>query len=130
AEVLCREAVASGLDVTIIRPRTILGHGRLGIFGVLFEFVPNGAPLCVPRGGNNPYQFVHRADPADACLRAAAREGPAVYNVGATQFGTMREPVQALVDHARTGPQVRSLPVAPAAAAMSVLATLGVAPFA
>jgi nucleoside-diphosphate-sugar epimerase len=130
AEVLCHDAIASGLDVTIIRPRTILGHGRLGIFDVLFEFVADGAPVYVLGAGDNRYQFVHAADLADACLRAAAREGPAVYNVGATEFGTMRETLQALVDHAGTGSQVRSLPVAPAAAAMSVLATLGVAPFA
>ena len=130
AEVLCREAVASGLDVTIIRPRTILGHGRLGIFGVLFEFVADGAPVYVLGPGDNRYQFVHAADLADACLRAAGREGPAVYNIGATEFGTMRESLQALVDHAGTGSQVRSLPVAPAVTAMSVLATLGVAPFA
>jgi nucleoside-diphosphate-sugar epimerase len=130
AEVLCREAVASGLDVTIIRPRTILGHGRLGIFAVLFEFVADGAPVYVLGSGDNRYQFVHAADLADACLRAAAREGPAVYNVGAIQFGTMRETLQALVDHAGTNSRVRSLPVAPAATAMSVLATLGVAPFA
>ena len=77
AEVLCREAVASGLDVTIIRPRTILGHGRLGIFGVLFEFVADGAPVYVLGPGDNRYQFVHAADLADACLRAAGREGPA-----------------------------------------------------
>jgi nucleoside-diphosphate-sugar epimerase len=42
----------------------------------------------------------------------------------------MRETLQALVDHAGTGSEVRSLPVAPAAAAMRVLATLGMAPFA
>ena len=130
AEVLCREAVASGLDVTIIRPRTILGHGRLGIFGVLFDFVADGAPVYVLGAGDNRYQFIHAADLADACLRAAGREGPAVYNVGTTEFGTMRETLQALVDHAGTGSEVRSLPVAPAAAAMRVLATLGMAPFA
>ena len=130
AEVLCHEAVASGLDVTIIRPRTILGHGRLGIFGVLFEFVADGAPVYVLGTGDNRYQFVHAADLADACLRAASREGPAVYNIGTTEFGTMRETLQALVDHAGTGSEVRSLPVAPAAAAMRVLATLGMAPFA
>jgi len=130
AEVLCREAVDSGLDVTIIRPRTILGHGRLGIFGVLFEFVADGAPVYVLGSGDNRYQFVHAADLADACLRAAGRPGPAVYNIGTTEFGTMRETLQALVDHAGTGSEVRSLPVAPAAAAMRVLATLGMAPFA
>ena len=49
AEALCREAVAGGLDVTIVRPRTILGHGRLGIMAILFEFVAEGAPLYLAR---------------------------------------------------------------------------------
>jgi nucleoside-diphosphate-sugar epimerase len=130
AELLCREAARTGLDVTIIRPRTILGHGRLGIVAVLFEFVADGAPVFVLGGGDNRYQFVHASDLADACLRAAAQEGPAVYNVGATEFGTMRETLQTLVDHAATGSRVRSLPVEPARIAMRVLAGLGLAPFA
>jgi nucleoside-diphosphate-sugar epimerase len=130
AEVLCREAVDSGLDVTIIRPRTILGHGRLGIMAILFEFVAEGAPVFVLGGGANRYQFVHASDLADACLRAARREKPAVYNVGATEFGTMRETLQALVDHAATGSTVRSLPTGPARAGMQTLARLGLAPFA
>ncbi len=130
AEVLCREAVDSGLDVTVVRPRTIHGHGRLGIMAILFEFVAEGAPVFVLGGGANRYQFVHASDLADACLKAAAREKPAVYNVGATEFGTMRETLQALVDHAATGSRVRSLPTGPARAGMRALAGLGVAPFA
>jgi nucleoside-diphosphate-sugar epimerase len=130
AEVLCREAVGAGLDVTIIRPRTILGHGRLGIMAVLFDFVADGAPVYVLGDGDNRYQFVHASDLADACLRAAEREGPSVYNVGATEFGSMRETLQALVDHAGTGSRVRSLPVGPAQLAMRALTGLGLAPFA
>jgi nucleoside-diphosphate-sugar epimerase len=130
AEQLCREAAAAGLDVTVIRPRTILGHGRLGIMAVLFEFVAEGAPVYVFGRGDNRYQFVHASDLADACLRAAAREGPAVYNVGATEFGTMRSTLQALVDHARTGSRVKSLPIRPATLVMRTLGQLGLAPFA
>jgi len=130
AEMLCREAVDAGLDVTIVRPRTILGHGRLGIMAILFEFVAEGAPVFVLGGGANRYQFVHASDLADACLRAAGREKPAVYNVGATEFGTMRETLQALVDHAATGSRVRSLPTGPARVGMRALAGLGLAPFA
>jgi nucleoside-diphosphate-sugar epimerase len=130
AEQLCREAAATGLDVTIVRPRTILGHGRLGIMAILFEFVADGAPVFVLNRGHNRYQFVHASDLADACLRAGDRVGATIYNVGATEFGTMRETLQALVDHAATGSRVRSLPVGPTRAAMQSLAGLGLAPFA
>ena len=130
AESLCREAAAAGLDVTIVRPRTILGHGRLGIMAILFEFVAEGAPVFVLGGGDNTYQFVHADDLADACLLAADRPGPTTYNIGASEFGTMRELLQALVDHAATGSRVRSLPAAPAKAGMRALSLVGQAPFA
>lgn len=130
AEALCHEAADAGLDVTIVRPRTILGHGRLGIFAILFDFVAHGSPVYVLGRGDNRYQLVHADDLADACLRAGDRPGPTTYNVGALEFGTMRETVQALVDHADTGSVVRSLPVGPAKLAMSTLATAGLAPFA
>jgi nucleoside-diphosphate-sugar epimerase len=130
AEWLCRDAANTGLDVSIVRPRTILGHGRLGIIAVLFEFVAEGAPVYVLGGGHNRYQFVHANDLADACLRAADREKPATYNIGATEFGSMRETLQALVDHAGTGSRVRSLPAKAASAAMRAVAQAGMAPFA
>jgi nucleoside-diphosphate-sugar epimerase len=130
AELLCHDAMAAGLDVSIVRPRTVLGHGRLGVMALLFEFVADGAPVFVLGGGNNRYQLVHATDLADACLRAGDRPGATVYNIGALEFGTMRETLQALVDHAATGSRVRSLPVAPARIAMRTLASLGLAPFA
>jgi nucleoside-diphosphate-sugar epimerase len=130
AELLCRDAVHAGLDVTIIRPRTILGHGRLGIMAILFEFVADGAPVFVLGSGDNRYQFVHANDLADACLRASTRPGPSVYNIGAQAFGTMRETLQALVEHAGTGSTVRSLPVGPAQWGMQLVANAGAAPFA
>ncbi|HEX5365657.1 MAG TPA: NAD-dependent epimerase/dehydratase family protein [Acidimicrobiales bacterium] len=130
AEHLCHDAAASGLDVTIVRPRTILGHGRLGIMAVLFDFVAAGAPVYVLGRGDNRYQFVHADDLADAIFRAADREEPTTYNIGADDFGTMRATLQAVVDHAGTGSRVRSLPAAPARLGMQALATVGMAPFA
>ncbi len=73
---------------------------------------------------------MHANDLADACLRAAERPGPETYNIGAQSFGTMRETLQALVEHAGTGSRVRSLPIAPARAAMQAVANAGLAPFA
>ena len=130
AEWLCRDAASNGLDVSIVRPRTILGHGRLGIIAVLFEFVAEGAPVFVLGRGHNTYQFVHANDLADAVLRAGDREKPAVYNIGATEFGTMRELLQALIDHAGTASQLRSLPAGPARVGMKAAALAGAAPFA
>ncbi len=128
AEHRCRAAAATGLDVTIIRPRTILGHGRLGIFQILFEWIREGANVPVLGRGDNRYQFVHATDLAAACIAAAARAGPAVYNVGTDRFGTMRETLEALCAHAGTGSRVRSVPVTPAVWGMRITSALGLTP--
>jgi nucleoside-diphosphate-sugar epimerase len=110
AELLCRAATSRGLDVSIVRPRTIVGPGRLGIFGILFDWIADGVSVPVIGSGLNRYQFVHAHDVATACLLAAARPGPATYNVGSEEFGTMRESLEALCDHAGTGARVVSVP--------------------
>jgi len=129
AEHLVERAVREhGLDVSIIRPRTILGHGRLGIFQILFDWVEEGRRIPVLGTGNNIYQFVHADDLADACIKAGARPGFAVYNIGAERFGTMRQTLEALCAHAGTGSTVYSLPMALAVAAMKVTSALRLSP--
>jgi hypothetical protein len=54
------EYARNGLDVTIVRPRTIVGHGRLGIFQILFEWIYQGENIPVLGDGKNTYQFVPR----------------------------------------------------------------------
>jgi len=130
AEWACLDAATRGLDVTIVRPRTILGHGRLGIFGILFDWIADGADVFVLGSGDNRYQFIHADDLADVCVLAAAVAGPAVFNAGTDRFGTMRESLESLCRHAGTGPQVRSLPVRPAAIMMKAAAGAHLAPFA
>lgn len=127
-EHLCRHYGEKGLDVTIIRPRTIVGHGRLGIFQILFEWVYQGQNIPVLGRGDNSYQFVHADDLADACLRAGGRPGASVYNIGAERFGTMRETLEALCAHAATGSRVKSLPQAPLEFAMKIAAAVGLSP--
>lgn len=128
-ELLCRAAASRGLDVSVVRPRTILGHGRLGIFAILFDWVADGAAIPVLGSGDNRYQFVHADDLASACLLAAGRPGPAVYNIGAERFGTMRETLEGLCAYAGTGSRVVSVPMNAAALAMRAASAAGLAPF-
>lgn len=127
-EEMCWRFADDGLDVSIIRPRTIMGHGRLGIMQILFDWVRQGRNVPVFDGGHNKYQFVHADDLAAACILAADRPGPRAYNIGADKFGSMRDTLQSLVDHAGTGSQVKSVPSAPAIGAMKLTSALGLSP--
>ncbi len=126
-ETLCAPFEKS-FDVAIIRPRTILGHGRLGIFQILFEWIYTGANVPVLDGGRNIYQFVHASDLADACILAGTRPGSAVYNCGTDRFGTMFELLTGLCRAAGTGSKVKSVPMWLAETGMNVSSALGLSP--
>lgn len=124
----CHAFVEKGLDVTIIRPRTIMGHGRLGIFQILFEWVRAGYNIPVLGGGKNVYQFVHADDLAEACVLASMKPGPDTYNCGTDRFGTMREVLEDLCAYANTGSKVVSLPMGPIVLGMEITSKLGLSP--
>ncbi|HWL42942.1 MAG TPA: NAD-dependent epimerase/dehydratase family protein [Ilumatobacter sp.] len=131
-EQLCREYAANGLDVSIVRPRTILGFGRLGIFQILFEWIREGSNVPVLGAGDNVYQFVHADDLAAACIlagnRPGVRSGVDDFNCGAAEFGSMRSVLEHLCAHAGTGSKVRSVPMRAAVAGMNATSAIGVSP--
>lgn len=127
-EMLCHEYAQRGLDVSIVRPRTIMGHGRLGIFQILFEWIFQGANIPVLNNGDNVYQFVHADDLAEAIILASRRAGSEIYNCGAARFGSMRQVLEHLCQVAGTGSRVRSLPMAPMVAAMKIASAIGLSP--
>ena len=129
-ELLCQYEVSQGRDISIIRPRTVLGPGRMGIFSLLFDWIADGVDVFVLGAGDNVYQFVHATDLADACIRASQIDGPGIFNIGTDRFGTMRQSLEALTKHAQTGSKVKELPRRPTEAAMSLLSALHLAPIA
>jgi nucleoside-diphosphate-sugar epimerase len=127
-ELMCHQYQSLGLDVSIIRPRTIMGHGRLGIFQILFEWIAEGYNIPVLGDGNNIYQFVHSDDLAEACILAGNRSGSDIFNCGAAVFGSMRNVLEDLCDYAKTGSKVKSVPMTPAVLGMRLTSALGLSP--
>src|SRR5690606_20105565 len=71
-----------GFGVTILRPRLIIGPGRLGVLRRLFDRVRSGKPVPVIGSGRTRYQMVAVADAAAACVLAAERRAPGAMNLG------------------------------------------------
>ncbi len=127
-EILCKESAERGLDVSIIRPRTILGCGRMGLFQILFEWIYQGKNIPILDGGKNVYQFVHAGDLAEACILAGEKPGARDFNCGALSYGTMADALENLCRHAGTGSRLKSLPMWLAEPAMNVFSALGLSP--
>lgn len=128
-ERIFEEFCKNGLNVSIIRPRTILGHGRLGIFSILFRWVSEGVNIPVLDNGDNIYQFVHAYDLADACILALENNREfSTYNIGASDYITMRETLENLCEYAATGSKVYSLPLLPIEILMNITSKIRLIP--
>jgi len=119
-----------GLPLIVIRPRTILGEGRLGIFQILFEWIQEGRNVYVIGDGNIKFQFVHALDLMDAYLLALDLGKPGIYNVGTDRFGTLRQGLENLIAYAGTDSQVKSLPTGLTIGTLRLLDIVGLSPLA
>lgn len=124
AERLCEVARADGRCVPILRPKTFLGTGRLGLFAMLFEWAEEGRHFPVLGRGDVRMQMCDAEDVVDAVL-AVMTVPPDVandaFNIAAAEFGTLREDFQAVLDAAGHGRRVVSLPIGPAYTVLSLL---------
>jgi len=129
AEGLCRVAA---VETTIVRPKTFIGPERLGVFEILFDWIREGRRIYTLGKGHNRYQLLAVEDLVDAVVRAAAEPAAAreTFNIGATEFGTVRSDLQALIDHAGSSSRLQPVPVRPAEIALRGLELMRVSPLA
>ena len=130
-EKVCKSYSRKGLNLSIIRPRTILGHGRLGIFSILFRWISEGINIPVLDNGQNIYQFLHADDLAEACILSAFHEDRfSTFNIGAPDYNTMRITLENLCKYADTESKVISLPMKPIEKIMNITSKLNLTPLA
>jgi nucleoside-diphosphate-sugar epimerase len=131
AEEVCREYRERGLCVSILRPKTFIGTGRLGVFQILFDWVQKGARIPIIGSGKNRYQLLAVGDLVEAILLASTAEKEKVndvFNVGAEVFGTVQEDVGALCNAAGTRSCVLKTPALPIKLVLRVLELMGLSP--
>ena len=131
AERACIDYRKKGLCVPILRPKSFVGPERLGVFELLFDFASHGRNFPVLGSGANRYQLLDVEDLCRAivlCASGPEAEVNDVFNVGAAEFGTIREDFQVVLDRAGHGGRVVSLPRLPAILALRLLDALRLSP--
>ncbi|GAB3800510.1 NAD-dependent epimerase/dehydratase family protein [Micromonospora zhanjiangensis] len=131
AERICEEYRQRGLPLTVLRPKTFLGPGRLGLFAMLCEWADEGRNFPVLGRGDVRIQMLDIEDLLDAVelvLDAPPEIADGTFNIAAERVSTMRENLQCVLDAAGHGKRVVSIPGRPAVAALRAMARLGVSP--
>ena len=110
AERIADEYRQRGLQVAVVRPKTFVGPERVGAFAIIFEWIRLGRPVLVLGSGRNRYQLLDTRDMAEGIRLLSAADGQGLFFLGAREFHTVREDLQALLDHAGTGARLRFVP--------------------
>lgn len=113
AEKICDVFRNQGLPVAVIRPKTFIGAGRLGVFQILFEWVKDGKKIPIIGNGKNRYQLLMVDDLIDFILKILDAPGEIfnnTFNVGAKVFGTVSEDFEKLFAHAQSKASLRKTP--------------------
>jgi len=102
-EILVDKYREQGFNITLFRPRLIIGHGRLGILEKLFKLIDMNLPVPTIGNGKNFYQFISVEDCALACLAAVDKGFPSEnYNLGSSEPPTVNELLGTLIKEANS----------------------------
>jgi nucleoside-diphosphate-sugar epimerase len=129
AERLVHARRESGLVVGSLRPRTLLGEGRLGLFDVIFSRIRRGRRVPMFGRGLNRVQMCDVDDFCAAALAAIERRANADYNIGSAGFGTVREDLEGLIVRVGSRSRVQPVPVWAVRAVLQPLDAIGRSPF-
>lgn len=130
SEQVCESARARGMCVTILRPRLIVGPGRLGVLQKLFDRIRAGRTVPILGSGDHRYQMVSVADVAAACIAAVRRPMNETFNLGSAHPPSVRELLTHVIRLAGSDSRLVSLPRAAARAALWTLHAFRVSPLA
>ena len=131
AEHECEPFRAKGMCIPVLRPKTFVGPERRGIWSILYDWAHSGSGFPLIGPGTNKYQLLDVEDLCDVIYTTMTGEPGGlntVFNVGAKEYGSMRDDFQAVLDHAGHGRKVRPIPAGPIILALKVLEKLKLSP--
>lgn len=101
SEKLCESYREKGMNITVFRPRMIIGPGRLGILENLFRLVDANLPIPLIGNGTNHYQFISVFDCVSAVLCTLEKGVPcSTYNLGSKNPPTVNKLLGVLIREA------------------------------
>lgn len=118
----------SGPSIAAVRPKTFLGPGKVGAFAMMFDAIRRGDAVPVLGAGTNHYQLLDIRDMAEGVRLLEDTQESGVFHFGAEEFGTVRQDLQTLIDHARSGARLSHVPSTLAKIALRGIELAGITP--
>lgn len=116
------------INSIIFRSPTIMDEGRLGLLGILFEFIDENRKLPMVGDGSNRYQFIYAKDLAKAFELALKADYTDIFNIGADDVKSFNEVYDFVIKKSGSKSRLCHFPKAPMILAMKICFWLGISP--
>ena len=116
------------LDIVIFRSSTIIAPGRVGLLGILFDFIAEGRRIPVVGYRDKPYQFIDADDYAKAIFMILKHAGSDIFHVGSHDSISLEKAYQYVIREAKSSSTIYHLPEFPALTLMRLCHWLKISP--
>jgi len=130
AERICTLQFGKPMSIHIVRPRTILGQNRLGVFSLIFDLINSNASIPVFNQARYIYDFIHVDDLTSALIAVAKQDGNLILNLGSKNKFDLITVLNSLVKQANSSSKLLNIPVWPTKLVLRLFAKVGLLPFA
>lgn len=99
--------------IPILRPMTFVGPERLGVFSLFYDWAYSGHGFPMLGAGNNKFQLLDVSDLVDVIMACLILDKECVndtFNIGSSEFRTMKEDYQSVLDYAGYKKKIKSFP--------------------
>lgn len=128
SEEICLKYIEKGTPISIIRPKTILGPNRLGIYSILFDWIMHNNPIFIFGDGNNKYSYISINDLLEAILLSAEKGSGEIFNIATDRYGTYRGDIEELINYANSKSKVYSINASVCRSILKILDKLKLSP--
>jgi UDP-glucose 4-epimerase len=118
----------NAMNVVIFRSPTIIAPGRVGLLGILFDFMAEGRRIPVVGRGNKPYQFIYADDYAAAIIRALSYDRSDIFHVGSHNAVSLEKSYEYVIRASGSTSKIYHLPEFPTLDLMRLCHVLKLSP--
>lgn len=116
------------INSVIFRCPTIMDEGRLGLLGILFEFIDENRKILMVGDGENKYQFIYAKDLAQACIKALDYNKTDIFNIGSDDVKSFNEVYKYVIEKSNSKSKLLHMPKGFMELGMKICYALGISP--
>jgi|TARA_B110000211_G_C14034335_1_gene533742 nucleoside-diphosphate-sugar epimerase len=103
-------SISSKLNICILRPRVVIGPGRLGIFQVFFKRILQNKNIYLIGNGSNYFQFTNIDDFVEAIIKTINSKKSLIFNIGSNDRITTYKLINLLIKNAGSKSKIVKTP--------------------